>query len=269
MRILLFLVAFVIGVALSAPLEKWVLPFVAGPLRSAGAELRVGSLRFALPWGLKATNLAVTGGSADLTLDSVYVGLTRSFSIEGCGGHAGGSVSRDSFSLDLSAFDPSRCLRVGKLTFESAFEGSVDVEGMPLLPPKIEPTTRAVFDLRSEGGVFGGILPGAGVDGADLPLGEWEFSDLVLRATLENGQLSVDQGSAMTTGVAWELLGATFKPTAGKTDMRVDFRARAVDDTPRARALIGLLPKATIDAEGWRNYRIVGTPGAARVLGLD
>ena len=51
--------------------------------------------------------------------------------------------------------------------------------------------------------------------------------------------------------------------------MRIDFQARALEDSPKARALLGLLPKAGEDAAGWRSYRIVGPVGGARVLGLE
>ena len=55
----------------------------------------------------------------------------------------------------------------------------------------------------------------------------------------------------------------------GKGGLRVDFRARAATDGPRAKALLGLMPKAAVDTSGWRNYRVVGSLNAPRVVGVE
>jgi len=268
MRLLLFAVAFVIGIALTAPLERWILPRLRGPLAAVGADLRVDKLRFALPFGLRASGVGLETAAAGIGIDSLYVGLTRSFAGEACGGKVDGHIGSRSLSMHLSAFDPSRCLHVGKLELESALDGSLSVDGLELLRPVPDDTTAAHIDVSSSGGVFRGVIPRAGSGGTDLPLGEWEFSDLVLRATLARGELTVEEGHTNTSGVEWELIGAALSSKA-RGGLRVDFRARQVEDTPRSRALIGLMPRATVDSGGWRNYRVVGSLAAPRVVAAN
>ena len=269
MRILLFVVAFVVGVVLLAPLERWLLPALRAPLASANVELRVDSLRLALPAGIRATGVVVQTDGAGLDIDSLYVGITGAFEADACGGRVGGRIGRESVSIDLSGVDPSRCLRVGKLSVESRLDGSLSLDGIDLLRPGTGASTSARISVTSAGGVFRGILPHAGTGGADLPLGEWEFTDLVVRATLAGGELDVEEGHALTSGVEWQLLGARVPAAEGKSGWRIDVRARQVDDAPRSRALIGLMPKATRDALGWRNYRITGSLAAPRVIGIE
>jgi type II secretion system protein N len=269
LRALLFLVAFVVGVTLSAPLERWLLPFVQGPLRDSGIELHLESLRFALPAGLRARGLHVSTPAAGADVESLYVGITRAFVAEACGGTLDGQVRGDSIVLRLRGVDLSRCLRNQAARLEGTLDGSISVEGMSWRSPGITRNLRAEIELRSPGGVFSGTVPAGGATGSATPLGEWEFSDLVLEASLLGGELSVREGTARTGGVEWELLGATFRETAGRTDVRLDFRARQREDTPRSRALLGLLPQAGENPQGWRRYRVVGSLGATRVIGLQ
>ena len=232
MRILLFVVAFLVALAASAPLERWILPLVEKPLAAAGVELHVDGLRLALPAGIRATgiNLDTRDGGADV--DSLYVGIGRTFDAEACGGRVSGSFSRDSLDVKLDAVNPSRCVRIGKLSLETTLTGYVSVDGVDFLDPRPSPDLGGAIDLRASSGVFRGILENAGRGGEDLPLGEWEFTDL-------------------------------------KGGLRVDFRARAAADSPRAKALLGLMPKAAEDKAGWRNYRVVGTLSAPRVVGVE
>ncbi len=269
MRLFLFLVAFVIGIALSAPLERWLLPAIRRPLAEAGADLRVGSLRFALPAGLRATAVGVETEDAGIDIDSLYVGITRAFDAEACGGHIRGHVGSSSVTIDLSSVDPSRCLRVGKLTLQSTLDGSLSIDGIELLKPQVSREASARIDVTSSGGMFGGILAGAGQGGSDLPLGEWEFSDLVLHANFSAGELTVEEGHTLTSGVEWQLIGANLPATGGKGALRVDFRARQVEDTPRSRALIGLMPRVAEDKGGWHNYRVTGSLASPRVVAVN
>lgn len=272
MRILLFVVAFLVALAASAPLERWILPLVEKPLAGAGVELHVDGLRLALPAGIRATgiNLDTRDGGADV--DSLYVGIGRTFDAEACGGRVSGSFSRDSLDVKLDAVNPSRCVRIGKLSLETTLAGSVSVDGVDFLDPRPSPDLGGTIDLRAASGVFRGILENAGRGGEDLPLGEWEFTDLVLKARLSNGRLTVDEGRTNTSGVQWEVLSVELPrlgDSSGKGGLRVDFRARAATDSPRAKALLGLMPKAAEDKAGWRNYRVVGTLTAPRVVGVE
>lgn len=130
-------------------------------------------------------------------------------------------------------------------------------------------SARARIDVTSDGGMFRGILSNAGRDGEDVPLGEWEFTELALHATLADGRLDVEEGRALTSGVEWQLVGATLPSADSRGGLRVDFRARQVDDGPRSRALIGLMPKTNADGNGWRNYRVTGSLASPRVIAAD
>ncbi|HEY2775671.1 MAG TPA: type II secretion system protein GspN [Candidatus Binatia bacterium] len=269
MRFLLFVIAFAIGVLLMAPLDRWLLPLLRTPLAAGGVDLRVDTLRFALPFGVKATGVGLEMDLGSLDLDWLYFGITRSFEAEGCGGHIGGSVDGSSIAVNVSGVDLSRCLHIGKLEVQSTVDGSVEVEGFDPLRPLLGATTGAKIDLTSGAGVFRGTLVHAAADGSDLPLGEWEFSDLVLRASFSKGALTVQEGHAKASGVQWELLGANLQHPDAKGGLRVDLRARAVEDNPRSRAMISMMPRSRADADGWHNYRVVGTLSQPRVIGLE
>jgi hypothetical protein len=269
LRALLFFTVFLVAVLLMAPLETWVLEAVRPPLDAVGAELRIGSLRLALPAGIRATGVGIEAARGGLDIDSLYVGITRAVEADACGGKISGRVYRESVSFDLDGIDPSQCLRVGKLSLESSLSGRLSVDGLDLLEPRADAPIKARIDVTSSEGLFGGILEHAGRDGSDVPLGEWEFTDLVLHATFDRGELDIEEGHATTSGVLWELVAATLPPPGDRGGLRVDFRARQVEDNPRSRALLGLLPKGTADPAGWRNFRVTGSLNSPRVVAVD
>lgn len=269
MRFLLFVVAFVVGIALTAPLERWLLPMLRGPMAAAGAELHVDSLHFALPAGLRATGVGIETAAGGVDIDSLYVGITRSFQADACDGHASGTFGGDSFAMDWSGVNPSRCLRIGKLELESPLDGSLSASGINFADPRLDAGVNARIDVTASAGVFRGLLPHACRDGSDLPLGEWEFNDLVLHASFAGGHLEVREGHAVTSGVEWQLLAAQLPTGDPKGAVRIDFRARQVDDGPRSRALMGLMPRAAQDGNGWRSYRVTGSMASPRVIGIE
>lgn len=197
------------------------------------------------------------------------MGITRSFEAEACGGRLSGNFRGGKIALDFDGVDPSRCVRVGKLALESNLAGSLNLEGIDVARLADAGSSTARIDLQSDGGRFSGTLVGAGRDGSDVPLGEWEFEQLVLHAVLKKGELEVEEGHTRTSGVEWELLGAKLPPPDSRSGLRIDFRARQAEDTPRSRALIGLLPRANPDASGWRNYRVSGSLASPRVGTVD
>jgi type II secretion system protein N len=269
LRILLFVVAFVIALAASAPLERWVLPLVRKPLADAGLELRVDGLRLAFPAGLRATGLTIEGPGADANVESLYVGLLRDFDAEACGGRLWGTFTRHSVDVRLAGVSPAGCVRIGKLSLDTPLSGSLNMSGVHLLDPRSTAPVEGHLDLSAPSGVFRGILEGAGREGADLPLGEWEFQDLSLKAHLADGKLLVDEGRTNTSGVEWEVLSVDLPRPGDRGGLRVDFRARVAQDGPRAKALIGLMPKTAEDGSGWHNYRVVGSLSAPRLIGVD
>ncbi|HYB97974.1 MAG TPA: type II secretion system protein GspN [Candidatus Limnocylindrales bacterium] len=272
MRILAFLILFLIFVAVTAPLEKLITPYLSS-LAAAGVDVRIGSARLALPAGLRVSDVRASSEDFDFDvgLDSVYVGINRSFDIDACGGTVRGRLQGDRLEMSMRGFDPSRCLRIGQVTLESPIDGTVELQGLSVFDLRLRPDSRASIDLRSAGGIFGGHLPFIGPQGPTLvPVGDWEFGDVVMRGRFEGGRLLVEEGHALTSGVQWELTGATLKPADGDTEeLRIDFRARMVEESPRANMLMGLLPKATADADGWRRYRLVTTAGGPKLIGLQ
>src|SRR6185503_17616942 len=128
------------------------------------------------------------------------------------------------------------------------------------------------LEIEGVKGVLAGALPqAAGAQPAPppQPIGSWEFARASLRAHVEGGEVVIDDASAEAEGLHWELAGGRLTPgTAARTRINVDLRARKVDDSPRAKAVLGLLPRAGEDANGWRRYRISGTLDAPRIVGL-
>lgn len=275
MRALLFLVAFAIAVLATAPLDRILLPLLREPLAAAGVALRIQDLRFALPAGVRASDVSLSSDKASLALDSIYLGITRSWDAEACGGRISGDIATKSLHLNLQSVDLSRCLRVGKMELETTLDGELFVEGFELSNPSAFlnadslSAVRGKVELTSTGGVFRGVIPGAGDGGSDLPLGEWEFNDLVLSAQFADGGIEIQESHVMTSGVQWQVLSVELPSEDTRGGLRLDFRARLANATPRARALLGLMPKATEGKGGWRNYRVVGNLSAPRVVGLD
>lgn len=268
MRLLLFAAAFVVALALTAPVDRWVLDALRDPLAQFGATIDAERIRLAFPAGVRADGVSIEAPGGGVTIDSIYIGLTRAVEAQACGGRLEGRLRDDSATIDLLDVDPSRCLRIGKLVLEGVLAGSIEVNDVDPWNGSLGERPGARVHLTCDGGTVGGSLVGAGQEGGDLPLGEWEFRDLVLRASLADGELLVEEGRANTSGVEWELLEASLTGD-GSRDLRVDFRARAVDDSPRARALIGLLPKGRVDRGGWHNFRVAGTLDSPRLLALD
>lgn len=269
LRFLLFVVAFVVGLALTAPLERWLLPLLEEPLAATGIVLRLDTLRLALPAGLRATGVELDADGAGVSVDSVYVGLTRSFEARACGGTLAGSARQGAVTIRLAGVDPSKCLRIGRLALAGRIDADASVRGFELGSSWTDRALRADIDLRSEGGVLSGYAPMADAAGGEVPIGEWDYDEVVLRGQYERGRFAVSEGRALASGVEWQLLGASLDGAGPSAEVRIDLRARVADDSARAKALIGLMPKATPDADGWRRYRVLGPVSGLRVLGLE
>jgi len=271
-RLLLFGLLFVVFVALTAPLERYLTPWLGGALGRFGVALELKTLRLALPAGIQATDLRLSNGSFSLDLDSLYIGIMRSFVARGCGGaRIDGRATSDGVDLRLANLNPSRCVKLGRLTLAGTFDGAVSLSGISLLNPTFGDQTRVHVELRTNGGTIGGYAP-AGPQGqtGEVPIGEWEFQQAVLDAAYRDGKLEVREGLARTDGVVWELLGASLPPRHGdELEVRVDFRARIEEDSPRAKALLGLMPKAGEDVGGWRHFRVVGPLASMKLIGLQ
>ncbi len=269
MRALLFLLVFALVLLASAPLERWVLPVIQPRLEAANLRVDLASLRLAAPAGLEARQLTLAGPEGDVRVDRLYVGLPHNLQAEACEGRLDGSFGTDSLAISFSGFNPSRCVRVGKLEVDAALDGEVALSGLAAALHDNLAGTSASVRLESTGGTFRGVLEHAGPGGQDLPLGEWDFRDVSLSAKLEGGRVRIERGTANTSGVQWELLALGIPTVANHGALRIDFRARVAEDGPRARALLGLLPRSTEGAGGWHHYRVSGSLSALRLVGIE
>ncbi len=271
-RLLLFALLVVVFILLTAPLERYLTPLLGGPLARLGLTLEMKTLRLAPPAGIKGTALRLSADNFSLELDSLYVGILRSFEARGCdGARIDGTMTSDSVALEVSSLTPSRCIKVGRLTLEGTFDGAASITGVSLLHGVFGDKTEAHVALHTKGGTVGGYWPGNGPSpAADIPLGEWDFQEAEFDAAYRNGKLEVKEGKAHTDGVVWELLGASLLADRGDArEVRIDFRARIEEDTPRAKALIGLMPKASEGAGGWRHFRVIGPLTSMKLIGLQ
>jgi hypothetical protein len=167
-------------------------------------------------------------------------------------------------------------LKVGALELSGSFQGNAAFEGLGAgAAGGVLGRTARTGTLEVEGvqGIVAGMLPQApgSADRAipPKPIGSWEFARAALRAHIEGPEVVVDGASAEAEGLHWEVSGARLAPGSGsRTRINVDIRARRLDDSPRAKAVIGLLPRASEDAQGWRRYRISGTLDAPKIVGL-
>lgn len=270
-RLLLFGLLFTVFVVLTAPLERYLKPYLDEQLGRGGLTLELKTVRMALPAGIQATDLRVGAGPFSLDLDSLYVSVLRSFAARMCGGRVDGKADSDSVELQAAGINPSRCLQIGRLRLDGAFAGSLSVTGISVLRGALGEQTEAHVTIHTDGGSIGGYVPAAVENGTEeVPIGEWEFQQAALDAAWRGGKLEIREGRALTDGVVWELLGASLAPRDGdRPEVRVDFRARIAEDSARAKALIGLMPRAGEDAGGWRHYRVVGPLASMKLIGLQ
>jgi hypothetical protein len=104
---------------------------------------------------------------------------------------------------------------------------------------------------------------------APQPIGSWEFARVELSAHIDGGDVGVDAATAEAEGLRWEVSTARLSAGPGaRIRVNAEMRARRLDDSPRAKAVLGLLPRATESPDGWRRYRISGTIDAPKIVGL-
>ena len=268
-RILLFLGLLVLFVVWNFPHELLIRRFVAGPLAEAGVAIDVESARFSLPLGIRAEGLSLAGADARVRMDSLYVSLLRNLDIEACGGEIrAGLRAGPSLHLEVDNIDPATCLEVGDLILGGRMGGKLEFQDLPMggQGSGLPASGHVEVDIRD--GTFGGLLPGSG-GRPPTALGEWNFEQASIEADIENGALVLRKGQAQAQGVQIETLSGSLEPTRGnRYRIALDFRARASGGGARGKAILGMLPKATEDAEGWRRYRSRGTADNPELLGL-
>lgn len=240
------------------------------------------------PLGYYVEGVSVSRPPYSLRLSSLYVSIHWSgfmqFDAYGCGGTLRGSLRREgrgdderpagTRTLDVvfDEVDPSECLDLNGLTISGTFGGELvlaDIGGGANKSPLGRAAVNGHLSLEGRNGRFFGTLPPASQDTVGRPIGDWTFESAALEARLRKGQVLVETASARAEKVEWLVTKARITPSSGPSpQITADLRTRPSKDSTRAKAIIGLMPKAT-ERDGWRSYRISGTLGAPRIIGLQ
>ncbi len=240
------------------------------PLRRAGVELELGSVRPAWPPGYRASDVRISRNGYRLQLDSLWVGPASGgllVEIAACGGNARLALSREGqlrrLRLGFGELDPSSCLDGAALVVEGKLAGEID------LSSGLSSATsgHGSIHVESSGGTVSGYLPVAGTDG--MAIGNWSYDSARLNGRLENSDFEFFDSGATAEGIDWQLDSARlWHDGRGNWKNKTDFRARRLVDSPRAKLLLAMLPRATESAEGWRSYRLSGNLSSPKLIGL-
>ncbi|MFT4570706.1 MAG: hypothetical protein ACI8TX_001363 [Hyphomicrobiaceae bacterium] len=267
-RVFAFIALVFVFAALTFPQERVILGFIEQPLREAKIDLRLDGASFALPLGWQANGVGLDGDGFGINLESVYIGLLRTIDIRGCGGSIQGDLDgTDDLEIEFAGIDPSRCLRIGDAHLEGAFSGEAHFIGLRQTGVLSLGHT-GFIRLRTDGGILSGRLPtDDSVVGVEI--GEWEFGEIDIDLALTEGRLEVRHGHALASDVAFEVLaGKAWEGLRAKPEIEFEFRARPIEQAARAKAIIGILPRAEPDYDGWRRYKISGRVDNLKMIGL-
>ena len=287
-RILLFVALLVVFVLWTFPHHEVVERLVTRRLAGAEVDVVLGRVSPRLwPLGYRIDDVVLRHGQYGMSLDEFGLGLgllgPTDFRAQACGGSlegrfAGGADDRrPHLLLRFSEIDPSRCIDLGSILLSGSFEGVVELAGLGRgqASSVVGRAVRAgsvVVAARS--GNVSGHLPRAGAGGDPVaaqgrPIGSWEFARADLRARIDDGDVIVENAIAEAEGVRWEVPAARVARASGaRPRVTGELRARGIDDSPRAKAVLGLLPRATEADDGWRRYRVSGTLDSPKIVGL-
>ncbi len=240
------------------------------PLRRTGVELELGSVRPAWPPGYRARDVRISKNGYRLQLDSLWLGPGSGgllVEVAACGGSARLALSREGplrrLRLGFGELDPSRCLDGAILVVEGKLAGEID------LSSGLSSATsgHGSIHVESSGGTVSGHLPVAGTDG--LGIGTWSYDSARLNGRLENSDFEFFDSGATAQGIDWQLDSARlWHDGRGNWKNKTDFRARQAMDSPKAKLLLAMLPRATESAQGWRSYRLSGNLSSPKLIGL-
>jgi type II secretion system protein N len=257
--------------------------------RLAGTDVRISidNVSWAWPVGYWLEGVDIGTDTYSTNLDAIRVGLSifsqeLDFEATGCGGTLEGSITRDDEGrhlwVEFTGIDPSSCAKLDALIVGGSIDGRLDLRdlGAGRRTGVLGRTAaRGTLQAHARDGTVSGHLPSrspATQDGtpSGLPIGSWEFNDARLEAHVdENKDVVVDAFTARAEGVEWRVTsGSLFGGQAGRVGISVSMQARRLDDTSRSKAIIGLLPKAGENDEGWRRYRISGSLDSPKMIGL-
>jgi type II secretion system protein N len=277
-----FLALFAVFLVWTFPHRRIVERMVARRLAGLDVAVTMGAVAPSLwPPGYRIGDVEVHGRGYSLDVDSIRLGLGPSsrFRADVCGGSLEGDISRvdgaQKLDVSFADVDPASCIDLKPLEVSGSFRGSAALEGLGAGPPASvlgRAARGGTFEIEGVKGVLAGAIPQASTGAqppAAQPIGSWEVQRASMHAHVEGPEVVIDDATAEAEGLHWELSGGRLTPgMASRTRINIDLRARRLDDSPRAKAMIGLLPRAGEDANGWRRYRITGTLDAPRIVGL-
>jgi len=284
-RALAFFLLLLVFVAWSFPHRRVVERLLNRRLEGVPVDVSMGDVRPVLwPPGYSVSDVRVRSQGVTVSLDSVRFDLWFGSGVRAraCGGTLDGAISEPSrgkpgnLNVRFDHLDLSSCVQGAPISVSGAFGGQLELEGLgsghgsSLLGRTAD---RGSLAVEGTNGTLAGYLPPAptaagGTDDAQ-PIGSWEFARVALHARLERGDILVQDASADAEGVHWEVSGGRLASgSAGRTRLAAELKAKAIDDTPRAKAMLGILPRAGQDDEGWRRYRISGTLDSPKLVGL-
>ncbi|MEE8312282.1 MAG: type II secretion system protein GspN [Candidatus Binatia bacterium] len=282
-------------VALFIAFLVWTFPhglLVERILKSRLSELDIavstGDVTLTWPPGYRIENVSLHRDAYGVDIDSlhmdVFLGGGVSFDADACGGTLRGKLEAEPRDAKARAregdgkrlefiFDevrPGNCLRLGAITVDGTFGGELRLVGLGKGTGAMGPLAASgALLLEARDGMISGHLPPAADGSEGAPIGEWRFERINAEGRIDHGDLIVERGHVRAEGVEWQVTRARLGPrTAGSARISGDFRARRIDESPRSKAVMGLLPKAAEDKEGWRRYRVAGTLAAPKLIGL-
>jgi type II secretion system protein N len=284
-RTLVFVVLMLAFLVWTFPHRRVVERMLARRLEGVPVDVTMGDVHPALwPPGYTLSDVHIRSQGVTVSLDSAQIDVLFGSGVQAraCGGTLHGVLSEPrggkpgSLQMRFDGLNLSKCVQGSPISVTGAFGGELQLEqlgdgqGGALLG---RTAARGSLAAEGSGGTLSGYLPAVpgaiGDAGGAKPIGSWEFARVALHARLERGELLVEDAAADAEGVHWELSNGRLAPgAAGRTRLSAEIKARAVDDTPRAKAMLGILPRAGTDAEGWRNYRVTGSLDSPKIVGL-
>ncbi len=286
-RVCIFAALALVFLAWTFPHRRVVEHLVSARLTPLGLTTTFDEVSFSWwPLGYYIEGVDILRAPYSLHLDSLYLSLHWSgfmqFDADGCGGSLRGSLRRErrgdeerpsgtrTLELVFDQIDPARCLGLNGLTVSGTFGGELVLAALGRGDSN-SPLGRAAasghLSLEGHTGRFSGTLPSR-PGSTGRPIGEWSFQSATLEAQLRNGQVLLEDANALAERVEWRVTKARLAPSAGSSPLILaDLNARPADGSPRAKAIIGLMPKAG-ERDGWRHYRISGTLDAPQIIGL-
>ena len=278
------LVAFVLW---TFPHELVVRRVLASRLEGTGIDITLDRVRPQLwPFGYRVDGLVASRDSLRAEVDSLHVGIGLAggvrFDADACagalrgrlvrGGDIDGRASRD-LELRFDDIDPSTCLDLAGPSVGGRFSGALTLTGVGRGKASATLARAGALTLDGHEGSLSGTLPGSrpskpsGKSREPQPIGRWEFTRVHVDARLDAGRIVISNADAEAEGLVWEADDAKIDLSRATPRVDVELRAKRLDDSPRSKAILALLPKAA-EKDGWRRYRIVGTPSSLQLAGL-